>query len=124
MSMSNKDTQLIRKITTEYLAFLKETSNFINETKRATSLALKKVLKLQDGDSILIKEDGSLEIIPAGHEEDNMAENESKESKKLTLNGREIAADELERQREAIKNQKGARLEEVSNGNFRLRLND
>jgi len=124
MNMSNKDTLLIRKITTEYLEFMKKTSALINETKRATSLALKKALKLQDGDSILIKEDGSLEIIPVGSKEDNMPENENKDSKKLTLNGREVTAEELERQREAIKNQKGARLEEVSNGNFRLRLND
>ena len=124
MNMSNKDTLLIRKITTEYLEFMKKTSALINETKRATSLALKKALKLQDGDSILIKEDGSLEIVPAGSEEDNMPESENKDSKELTLNGREVTAEELDRQREAIKNQKGARLEEVSNGNFRLRLND
>jgi len=43
---------------------------------------------------------------------------------KVTLNGREITSAELEHQREAIKNQKGARLEEVSKGNFRLRLHD
>jgi len=123
--MNNKDTQLIRKITTEYIDFIKRTNAFIDETKRATILALKEVLKLQDGDSILINEDGSIEVIPAGTgKEDNMPENENKKTEKLTLNGREVTAEELERQREATKNQKGARLEEVSKGNFRLHLND
>ena len=42
---------------------------------------------------------------------------------KLTLNGRDITAEEFERQKEAIKDQKGARLEEVSKGNYRLHLN-
>ena len=53
-----------------------------------------------------------------------MPEKEKMESEKITLNGRDVTAEELDRQREAIKNQKGAKLEEVSNGNFRLRLND
>ena len=121
--MNSKDTQLIRKITTEYVDFIKRTNALIAETKRATVLALKEVLKLQDGDSILIKEDGSIEVIPAETgKEENMPENEK--SDKLTLNGREVTAEELERQREAAKNQKGARLVEVSKGNFQLRLND
>jgi lipase chaperone LimK len=122
--MNNKDTQLIRKITTEYVDFIKRTNALIDETKRATVLALKETLKLQDGDSILIKEDGSIEVIPAetGKEENMPKENEK--SDKVTLNGREVTAEELERQREAIKNQKGARLEEVSQGNFRLHLKD
>ena len=120
--MNSKDTQLIRKITTEYIDFIKRTNILVNETKRATILALKEVLKLQDGDSILINEDGSVEVIPAGTgKEDNMPEN--KDSEKLTLNNREVTAEELNRQREAIKNQEGARLEEVSKGNFRLHLN-
>jgi hypothetical protein len=123
--MNSKDTQLIRKITTEYIDFIKRTNALIDETKRATILTLKEVLKLQDGDSILINEDGSIEVIPAGTgKEDNMPENENKKTEKLTLNGREVTAEELERQREATKNQKGARLEEVSEGNFRLHLND
>ena len=42
---------------------------------------------------------------------------------KLTLNGREVTAEELQRQKEAAEKQKGARLEEVSTGNFRIRLN-
>jgi biopolymer transport protein ExbD len=43
---------------------------------------------------------------------------------KVLLNGREVTEDELQRQREAIKKQKGARLVEVSENNFRLRLDD
>jgi len=125
MSMSLKDTQLIKKITTEYVDFMKKTKFLINETQRATVLALKEALKLQDGDSILINEDGSLEVISAGtNKEEDMTDNDNKNSEKITLNGREITVDELDRQREAIKNQKGAKLEEVSKGNFRLRLND
>jgi hypothetical protein len=123
--MNSKDTQLVRKITTEYIEFTKKTYTLINETKRATVLALKKVLKLQDGDSILIKEDGSIEVIAVETiKEDNMLENENKSYDRITLNGREITAEELERQREAARNQKGARLEEVSKGNFRMHLND
>jgi len=46
------------------------------------------------------------------------------ENEKLTLNGRDVTAEELQHQREAIKNQKGARLVEVTKGNYRLHLND
>jgi len=53
-----------------------------------------------------------------------MSENEKSESEKITLNGREVTSEELERQREVVKNQKGARLEEVSKGNYCLRLED
>ena len=63
--MTDKETKLIKKITTEYLGFLKESKKILNDTKRATSLAIKEVLKLKDDDSILIKDDGSVEIIPA-----------------------------------------------------------
>jgi hypothetical protein len=51
-------------------------------------------------------------------------ENKNEGQEKLTLNGRGVTAEELLRQQEAVQNQKGARLEEVSKGNFRLRLND
>jgi len=50
-------------------------------------------------------------------------ENEKEQvSKKIVLNGKEVTVEELNRQREAIKNQKGARLVEVSEGNFQIRL--
>ena len=52
-----------------------------------------------------------------------MSDNKNKTSDKVTLNGREVTKEELERQREAVKNQKGAKLEEVSEGNYRLRIN-
>jgi hypothetical protein len=60
--MNKQDTLFIKRIVREYSDFLKKTSGLIDEAKRATVLSLKKVLKLKDGDSILIKEDGSLEI--------------------------------------------------------------
>jgi len=122
--MNHSDNLLIRKITNEYLNFIKESKKLIEETRRATVLALKKALKLKEGEQILIKDDGSLEIINEDGKENNMAENENQNSDRLTLNGRKITVEELERQREAIKNQRGAKLEEVSEGDFRLRLND
>jgi lipase chaperone LimK len=123
--MNHKNTLLIRKITSEYIDFMKKTSALIEETKRATVLALKKVLKLEDGDSILINEDGSLDIkTVCKNEEGIMPEDKKQNSDKLTLNGREVTSEEFDRQREAAENQKGTRLEEVSKGNFRLHLND
>jgi len=123
--MDSKEKKLIRKITSEYINFMKKTSSLVEESKRATVLALKKVLNLKDGDLILINDDGSIEVdVKVIEKEKVMAEEKNNESKKVTLNGREISTDELERQREAVKNQKGAKLEEVSEGNFRLRLDD
>lgn len=119
--MNEQNALVSKKIVREYTDFLKRTSNLIDDVKRATVLSLKKVLKLEDGDSILIKEDGSLEIEA---KENNMPEQKNDESKKVTLNGREVTEAELQRQREAIQNQKGARLEEESKGKFRLHLND
>ena len=51
------------------------------------------------------------------------AEEKDNNLEKLTLNGKDITAEELQRQREAVKNQTGAELKEISKGNFRLRLN-
>jgi hypothetical protein len=53
-----------------------------------------------------------------------MVDKKDEEQKKLTLNGRDVTVEELQRQREFIQNQKGTRFEEVSKGNFRLHLND
>ena len=64
--MRNKEALLIRKITSEYISFMKKTNALIEETRRATVLALKKALKLDDGDQILINDDGSIEIIEKG----------------------------------------------------------
>jgi hypothetical protein len=122
--MVKQDTLLIKKIVREYTNFLKRASVSIDEAKRATVLSLKKVLKLEDGDSILIK-DGFLEIESKRNDKENvMAEKKNEGQEKLTLNGRDVTVDELQRQRDAVQKQKGARLEEVSKGNFRLRLND
>jgi hypothetical protein len=52
-----------------------------------------------------------------------MPEDKSQNPDKVILNGREITAEELERQKESAKNQKGARLTEISEGKFQLRLN-
>jgi hypothetical protein len=60
--MNKQDTLLAKKIAAEYISFTRKTSRMIEEVKRATIFSLKKVLKLKDGDIILIKEDGSLEI--------------------------------------------------------------
>jgi len=115
----NKNALFAKKVVKEYIKFLKKIGGTVEETKKATAFALKKLLKLENGDSIVIKEDGSFEIT----KEDIMDSKEDRDSKKLTLNGRDITADELERQKEAVKNQKGARLMEVSEGNFQLRFN-
>ena len=60
--MNRKDTLYIRKITEEYIKFVKTTNAVFEETSRATALAIKKVLDLKDGDNVLIKEDGSIEV--------------------------------------------------------------
>jgi len=60
--MNKQETLLIRKITSEYINFIKRTSVLVEETKRVTVFALKKVLKLEDGDQIIINGDGSLEV--------------------------------------------------------------
>jgi hypothetical protein len=122
--MVKQDTLIVKRIFREYTDFLKRTSVSVNEVKRATILSLGKVIKLEDGDSILIK-DGFLEIEPKRNDKENvMSEKKDDGQEKLTLNGRDVTTEELQRQREAVQSQKGARLEEVSKGNFRLRLND
>ena len=122
--MTKKETALIKEIVNLYSAFVKETSELIDDVKKATAMSLQKTLKLRKGEIILINDDGSLEVET---KEPNtrrklMIKEEKEKEDKLLLNGREVTAEELQRQRESIKNQKGARLEEVSKGNFRLRL--
>jgi flagellar motor switch protein FliM len=57
------DNSFARKIVHEYNVFMKETKAKIDETRRATMLSLKKLLKLKDGDIIEIQEDDSIRII-------------------------------------------------------------
>jgi hypothetical protein len=122
--MNHREILFTRRITKEYIEFMKKTGGLVEEAKRATVLALKKVLKLKDGDSILIKEDGSLEIETGRNkQEGTVPEDRSKNTDKITLNGREVTPEELERQREFVEKQKGARLVETSKGKFQLRLN-
>jgi len=120
--MNKQEALAVRKITEEYVKFVHKTVDLFEDVKRATVLSLKKVLKLKDGDLILINSDGSIEIQPKS--EDEMSENKEKASEKITLNGREVSEEELAHQRESAENQKGAKLEEVSKGNFRLHLKD
>jgi hypothetical protein len=53
------------KVVHEYNVFVKETLAKMEETRRATMLSLKKLLKLKDGDVIEIQRDGTLRIFPA-----------------------------------------------------------
>lgn len=45
-------------------------------------------------------------------------------NEKVILNGKEITKEEFEKQKEAISTQKGAKLVEVSKGNYKIRLQD
>ena len=51
-------------------------------------------------------------------------ENTKEQKETVILNGREVSKEELEKQKEAAAAQKGAKLEEVSKGNYRMRLQD
>lgn len=51
-------------------------------------------------------------------------ENIEEQKETVTLNGREVSKEELEKQKEAAAAQKGVKLEEVSKGNYRMRLQD
>jgi flagellar motor switch protein FliM len=59
------NNEFARKIVHEYNVFTKETRAKIDETRRATMVSLKKLLKLKDGDVIEIQEDDTLKIISA-----------------------------------------------------------
>jgi hypothetical protein len=123
--MGKQETKIVKKIVDEYTGFIRKTSVLMEEVKRATVLSLKKVLKLKDGELVTINDDGSLEIeTKTNCKENAMSEDKEETGNKVTLNGREVSVEELQRQKEAIQNQKGARLEEVSRDTFRLRLND
>lgn len=54
----------------------------------------------------------------------NKMENTEEQKETVTLNGREVSKEELEKQKEAAAAQKGAKLEEVSKGNYCMRLQD
>jgi hypothetical protein len=57
------NNEFARKIVHEYNMFMKETREKVDETRRATMISLKKLLKLKDGDIIEIMEDDSLRIM-------------------------------------------------------------
>lgn len=50
-----------------------------------------------------------------------MEEKEEK-TENLTLNGKPISREELEKQKEIAKSQKGVKLEEVAKGQFSMRI--
>jgi hypothetical protein len=59
------NNDLAKKIVHEYNLFMKETREKMDEARRATMIALRKLLKLKDGDIIEIREDDTLQIIAA-----------------------------------------------------------
>jgi flagellar motor switch protein FliM len=59
------NNEFARKIVHEYNVFMRETRAKMDETRRVTMISLKKLLKLKDGDVIEIREDDTLQIIPA-----------------------------------------------------------
>jgi ribosome-binding protein aMBF1 (putative translation factor) len=59
------NNKLARKIVHEHNVFMKYARARMDETRRVTMISLKKLLKLKDGDVIEIKEDDTLQIIPA-----------------------------------------------------------
>jgi hypothetical protein len=64
------ENEFALKIVHEYRLFVKDTLEKINETRRATMVSLKKLLKLQDGDVIEIEKDGVVRVIPAQEVQD------------------------------------------------------
>ncbi|MDR2408514.1 MAG: hypothetical protein LBE13_10465 [Bacteroidales bacterium] len=59
------NNEFAKKIVHEYNMFMKETRAKMDETRRVTMISLKKLLKLKDGDIIEIREDDTLQIMPA-----------------------------------------------------------
>jgi len=121
--MTTKEDKVAKAIVKEYVNFIKKTANNVNDVKKVTAHALKKVMGLNDGDCILIKDDCSVDILPKG---EDMADEKKEENapEKITLNGREVTSEELERQKKISEKQEGVELKEVSKGNYRMRLND
>jgi flagellar motor switch protein FliM len=63
------NNEFARRIVHEYNVFMKETRVKLDETRRATMVSLKKLLKLKEGDIIEIREDDTLQIMPAEEKE-------------------------------------------------------
>lgn len=110
----------MRLVAREYVSFVKKSRETLRDARRAAILAMGRIAGLKDGDEVEVRDDGSYKII---RREGRMDRDIGKDGA-LTLNGREVTREELERQREAASSQKGARLEETSPGKFQMRLED
>lgn len=114
-----ESTKAREKLMRDFDRAISKLDNTVAEQRQATILLLKKALNLKDGDEIRLYSNGNYEIIRRNSMEDNKTE-VTKE--KVTLNGREVSQEELQRQKEAAAAQKGAKLEEVSKGSYRMKL--
>ncbi|MGL5913557.1 MAG: hypothetical protein ACRCZB_05275 [Bacteroidales bacterium] len=106
-------TKTREKIISDFQKSIESLDKVVLEQRQATSILLKKALNLSDGDLLKIKEDGTFSIEKGG----NMEKKEQ-----ITLNGKVITKEELEKQKEMATTQKGAKLVEVSKNNYTLHL--
>lgn len=113
----SRNSVVAQYVIEEYRKFLKETDGYVQEVKRATVLTLGKLLNLADGDIVSIHPDGSFDIVKKEASMENGSETK-------TLNGRAVTSEELERQKKIAEKQNGAKLEEVTQNNFRLHLKE
>lgn len=119
--ISKAQDKRMRAIVHEYVSFVKESRQIAHDTQRAAILAMGKIAGLNDGDIVEVYEDGSYKIT---RQEKSMKDGKAKDGSGVTLNGRTVTKEELERQREAARKQKGAKLEEAAPDTFRMRLQD
>lgn len=117
-----ESTKAREKLVQDFDKAIAKLDNIVAEQRQATILLLKKALNLKDGDEIRLFSDGRYELL--GIRRTNRMENTEEQKETVTLNGREVSKEELEKQKEAAAAQKGAKLEEVSKGNYRMRLQD
>ena len=122
LNFLDESTKAREKLIKDFDKAISKLDNTVAEQRQATILLLKKALNLSDGDEIRLFSDGHYEII-SNSRRTEMEENKTTEEKEtVTLNGREVSKEEFERQKEAAASQKGAKLEEVSKGNYKMRL--
>lgn len=119
--ISQAQDECMRSIVREYVSFVKESRQIAHDTQRAAILAMGKTAGLNDGDVVEVYEDGSYKIT---RQEETMKDDKAASKSGVTLNGRTVTKEELERQREAAQKQKGAKLEEIAPDTFRMRLKD
>lgn len=117
-----ESTKAREKLVQDFDKAIAKLDNIVAEQRQATILLLKKALNLKDGDEIRLFSDGRYELL--GIRRTNRMENTEEQKETVTLNGREVSKEELEKQKEAAAAQKGVKLEEVSKGNYRMRLQD